>query len=354
MLKTTPRKRRPGQASTSPTLEDVAQLAKVSTATVSRCLNDPSRVSEATRKLVMEAVNKLGYAPNFGGRALAVKRTDTFGAIIPTMENAIFARGLQAFQEELEKNGITLLVSSSSYSPELEEKQIRALIARGADALLLIGHERTPQSYAMLDNMQIPHVIAWSLGESSGRTSVGFDNRKAMRSLTAEVLQLGHRNLAFISAPRAGNDRARDRCLGVLDAMAEHGLDPGSLTILETPYSISNGATAFETLLDAKDRPTAILCGNDVLAAGALMRAREKGLRVPQDVSITGFDDIEIAQILSPGLTTVHVPHRKMGHLAASTLIGMRNGDVDATQTADTELDVRISWRDSLGPVPNP
>ncbi|KIC43396.1 LacI family transcriptional regulator [Ruegeria sp. ANG-R] len=332
-------------------MEDVAQRAGVSTATVSRCLNAPERVSEATRKQVLEAVNLLGYAPNFGARALAAKRTDTFGAIIPTMENAIFARGLQAFQEELEQNGITLLVSSSSYSPQLEEKQIRALIARGADALLLIGHDRTPQSYALLESKGIPHVIAWSIDHSIPRTSIGFDNRKAMRMLAEEILKLGHRELAVISAPQDGNDRARERCQGVIDALIQYDLNPADLPIIETPYSISNGADAFQTLFQSRNRPTAVLCGNDVLAAGALSRARELGLRVPEDISITGFDDIEIAQIVSPGLTTVHVPHRKMGMHAARLLVAMRNGEYGETPAESLELPATITWRDSLGPV---
>lgn len=346
------RKQRFERENPTPTLEDVAQKAGVSTATVSRCLNNPERVSETTRKQVLEAVNLLGYAPNFGARALAAKRTDTFGAIIPTMENAIFARGLQAFQEELEKNGITLLVSSSSYSPELEEKQIRALIARGADALLLIGHDRTPQSYTLLESKGIPHVIAWSIDHKIPRTSIGFDNRQAMKMLAEEVLKLGHRDLAVISAPRDGNDRARERCQGVIDALIQYDLNPADMPIIETPYSISNGAEAFQRLTKTSIKPTAVLCGNDVLATGALSRARELGLRVPDDISITGFDDIEIAQIVSPGLTTVHVPHKKMGIHAARLLVAMRNGEYGETPADSIELPATITWRDSLGTGP--
>ena len=126
----------PDTAQAIPTLEDVAAQSGVSTATVSRCLNSPGQVSKSTRERVMQAVSDLGYAPNFGARALAAKRTNTFGAIIPTMENAIFARGLQAFQDELREHGVTLLVASSSYSPDQEEEQIRSLVTRGADALL--------------------------------------------------------------------------------------------------------------------------------------------------------------------------------------------------------------------------
>src|SRR6056297_823251 len=258
----------------APTLWDVAARAGVSTATVSRALNAPGQVSETTRARVMEAVADLGYAPNFGARALAAKRTNTFGAVIPTMDNAIFARGLQAFQDRLREDGVTLLVASSSYKPEQEEEQIRALIARGAEALLLIGHDRTPAAYALLDRQRIPSLVAWAWDEAAPRPCVGFDNRDAMRAL-------GHRRLAYITADRQGNDRARARFEGVRDAMAAAGLDANALRIEETPYSIANGAAAFARLMQARPHPTAVLCGNDVLAAGALTQARADGIAVP-------------------------------------------------------------------------
>ena len=332
-----------------PTLEDVATRAGVSTATVSRCLNSPERVSKSTRERVTAAVDALGYTPNFGARALAAKRTNIFGAIIPTMENAIFARGLQAFEDELARNGITLLVASSSYNPDLEEEQIRTLVARGADALLLVGQDRSPEIYSFLENRRIPYVVTWSVGAESGPASVGFDNRKAMSALAREILRLGHRDLAMITAPRAGNDRARERWEGVVNAMKAGGLNPEDLRLIETPYSIASGAQAFEALMAAPQPPTAILCGNDVLAAGALMMAAKLGINVPGDVSITGFDDIDIAEIVTPSLTTIHVPHRKMGMRAAQALLALRNQE---SHTKRIELEADIKWRNSLGPRP--
>ncbi len=137
---------------TVPTLEDVAQLANVSTATVSRCMNSPDRVQKQTRERVLDAVRELGYYPNFGARALMAKSTNTIGAIIPTMENAVFARGIQAFQETLREKGVTLFIASFSYQEELEAEQIRTLTARGADGLLLIGHHRSDDVYRFLSN----------------------------------------------------------------------------------------------------------------------------------------------------------------------------------------------------------
>ncbi|MGI9369412.1 MAG: LacI family DNA-binding transcriptional regulator [Ruegeria sp.] len=307
----------------APTLEDVASKAGVSTATVSRCLNEPERVLEATRKRVMAAVDALGYTPNFAARVMAAKRTFTIGAIIPTMENSIFAWGLQAFQEEIHKRGYTLLVSSSAYKPKVEEEQIRNLVARGADGLLLIGHDRDPGIYDYLDRQNVPVLVAWSFIPGKRSPSIGFDNRQAMRALADKVIQLGHRRIAMISGICQGNDRARLRIEGVRDAIRENGISDDTLPIVETSYEIENGSDAFARLMSQDPRPTAVLCGNDVLAVGAIRQARKMGIRVPEDVSITGFDDIELARIVSPALTTVHVPHREMGRMAALELTEM-------------------------------
>ncbi|MEM1374618.1 MAG: LacI family DNA-binding transcriptional regulator [Pseudomonadota bacterium] len=332
-----------------PTLADVAQKAGVSTATVSRCLNSPDRVVEETRKRVMAAVRELGYAPNFGAQALAAKQTNTVGAVIPTMENAVFARGLQAFQQELGRHGKTLLVASSSYDAALEDEQIRALVARGADALLLIGYDRSRELYEFLDKRGVPTLVSWSCSETEARAAMGFDNRLSMLRLAREVLKLGHRHIACLSAPLSTNDRARGRVQGIRNALAEFGLPPNTLPVFETPYGIDTGTAAFKALVEKHPGTTAIMCVNDVLALGALRGARERGLSVPNDISVTGFDDIEIALLAEPPLTTVHVPHRDMGQRAARMLLDMLR---DGTKGARVALPTEIMMRGSLGPVP--
>ena len=316
-----------GNAPRIPKLADVAKSAGVSTATVSRCLNSPDRVIAETREKVLNAVRELGYAPNFNARALAARRSNTFGAVIPTMENAIFARGLQAFQEELHANGITLLVASSQYQAKIEEEQIQTLVTRGADAVLLIGFDRMPSIYEFLKKRDVPALVAWAFKPEDANISIGFDNRAAMKELAEKVIGLGHQKIAVISAYQNNNDRARERVEGIRGAMLDNGLDPSTLQVFETSYSIDKGSDAFTELSKAEDRPTVVMCGNDVLAVGALRAAHQLGLRVPQDVSITGFDDIELASVANPALTTVHVPHRKMGREAARMLLKMASGD---------------------------
>lgn len=329
----------------APTLDDVAKMAGVSTATVSRCLNTPDRVVEATRVKVMAAVNALGYTPNFAARVMAAKRTFTVGAIIPTMENAIFAQGLQAFQEELHASGYTLLVASSAYKPELEEEQIRALVARGADGLLLIGHDRADAVYDYLEQQSIPALVAWSYLPTARVPSIGFDNYAAMFALTQHVIQSGHTRIAMISSFCADNDRARLRVDGLKDACAQNGLDASAIRVVETQYGIETGAAAFAELMAQDPRPTAVLCGNDVLAVGALQQAKKMGLSVPTDVAVTGFDDIELAGIVSPALTTVRVPHRDMGIQAARALVEMVE---NTSPGVSVKLQTSLCLRESL------
>lgn len=336
-------------AHSKPTLMDVAAKAGVSTATVSRCLNFPDQVTEKTRQKITRTINELGYSPNFGARAMAANKTHTIGAVIPTMENAFFARGLQAFQEELMTFGYTLLVASSNYRADVEAEQIKSLVARGADGLLLIGHQRDRDIYKFLETQKTPVLVSWAFDPTQPRYSVGFNNRTAMQKMAQEVLSQGHKRLAFVGPEAKSNDRVRARLDGVKDAILAKGLDPEGLFVIETPYGIENGAKAFTTLMQNSQRATAVLCANDVLAAGALRAARTSGLCVPRDVSIIGFDDIELSRVVHPTLTTVHVPHQNMGRQAAQVLVGMVDG---VAPDQSLELPVEIVLRESLGPAP--
>ena len=331
-----------------PTLQDVADLAAVSTATVSRCLNNSGHVTEKTRLKVQQAIQTLGYSPNFGAQALAAKRTNTIGAIIPTMENAIFARGMQAFQETLAENGLTLIIASCSYRPELEEEQIRSLVARGADALLLIGQSRPAATYQFLARRNIPYVLAWAHKKDSQHCYIGFDNQAAAQTITRQVLELGHRNLGVIVGLTRNNDRARDRITGIEHAIADYGAQTAQLQVIEAEYTFQEGAKALDQLLANPTPPTAVICGNDVLAVGAVKRAKQLGLAVPEDLSITGFADIEVSELIDPELTTVHVPHREMGIAAAKSLIAMLKTQ---TPVESHLLETRIVNRQSLGPA---
>jgi LacI family transcriptional regulator len=167
-----------------------------------------------------------------------------------------------------------------------------------------------------------------------------------MQRLANHVIELGHHKIAVISGVTNGNDRAMQRLEGIRDALREHGLDAEDLKIIETPYDVQNGEDAFDELMLADVRPSVVMCGNDVLAVGAQRRAQEIGLRVPEDISITGFDDIELARIMVPALTTVHVPHREMGRKAAIELVNIVEKN---SVGASLELNAPIEIRGTLG-----
>ena len=356
-----------GDRPESPTLEHVAARAGVSTATVSRAINQPDKVVASTRTRIQNAIEELGYTPHFGARFLASSRSNTVGAIIPTMANAMFAGGLQAFQEELAKSGYTLLVASSGYDAESEFQQIESLTANGADGLLLIGASRPSRSIEFLQRRKIPFVLSWCSSQQlidKGEQPplqmplvAGFDNTKASYQLTREIIKKGHRKIAMIAGDCSNNDRARARVAGVKQAIDEHPstVDPDGtkknddsaelLQVIETEYSLENGGQAFAALMASARKPTVIVCGNDVLAAGAIVRARTLGIAVPEDVSITGFDDIALASAVTPALTTVSVPQEAMGRAAARLLLQ----SIETVNTpANVELTTNIVYRDSL------
>ncbi|MGR3515099.1 MAG: LacI family DNA-binding transcriptional regulator [Paracoccaceae bacterium] len=327
--------------SRTPTLEDVAAAAGVSTATVSRCLNTPDKVVEGTRRRVMEAIEALGYAPNFSARALVAKRTQTIGAVIPTMENAFFAEGIQAFQSVCQAQDHMLLIASTGYDPEVEAAAIRTLAARGVDGLLLIGFDRAPETYAFLDTQAIPAVVSWAHDPKGPVPSVGFDNAAGMQALASHALTFGHRHVAVISATQQGNDRARGRVAGVQNALSQAGLTPAH--VVETTYGIPEGGEAFDRVMQDAPETTLVLCGNDVLAAGAIRQAQARGVDVPGRISITGFDDLGLTRLVDPALTTVRVPHRAMGEAAANALLALVAGEDVESHLLATELCLRDS-----------
>ncbi|MEM9232149.1 MAG: LacI family DNA-binding transcriptional regulator [Pseudomonadota bacterium] len=332
-----------------PTLDDVAALAGVSTATVSRTLNFPEKVREGTRIQVTKAVRELGYSPHFGARYLASNRTNTVGAVIPTMENSIFAYALQTVQEALADNGITLLVATSQYNHAQEEEQIRTLISRGVDGMVLIGQKRSESVYSALRMRELPYVLMWLHRQGSPHASVGFDNFRAAQAVAARVLKLGHRRICMIAGHTQGNDRAAERVAGVRAELVAAGLPLEPPFYTETDYNFEDSAQAARKVLALEPRPTALICGNDVIAVGVVQAARQMSLRLPDELSIVGFDDIDLAQVMDPPLTTVRVPHRRMGAETAKMLLQLIRGEAGPRSV---EFEAPVVERASLGPAP--
>lgn len=343
------RKRRP--ASGAVTLGDVARAAGVSPATVSRVLNGRARVGEVMRVSVEEAARRLGYTPHAAARALASRRSRIVGAVVPTLENPSFARGVEALQRRLAEHGFTLLLSSCGYSPARELEQVRALAAHGVDGLMLVGAVHDPRLYPFLREKNIAFVNGWVASDDPSVASVGFDNVDAGYRVARYLLELGHREIGVIAGTGASNDRARDRVAGIRRAMAEHGLALPRERLLECPYSIVDGQAALRALLAGAPRPTAVICGNDLLAFGALIECQNTGVAVPEALSLVGYDDLDFAARLKPSLTTVRVPVEEIGSRAADYLLAVMAGEA-APPAIEVELSLIV--RDSTAPPPSP
>lgn len=331
------------------TLTDVARAARVSIATASRALSLPEKVKPATLARIEGAIERLGYVANGSARALASRRSHTVGALIPTLDNPSFANTVHALQRTLGEAGYTLLVACHESDPLAERRLARALIERGVDGLMLLGAQHDPELYLLIDRHHIPYVLSWALDENGRHPCIGFDNHLAAISLTEHLLQLGHTEFAMISGTTANNERARERAAGVRAAFQRRGIGLPPGRYVEKPYTLQSGRDGLVEVLRHAPRPTAVICGNDVLAIGAIAECAAMGLRVPDEVSVTGFDDMEIAAMLQPGLTTMHFPTGEMGELAARHLLqAIAGGQLPLHQ----ELPVRLVVRGTTAPPP--
>lgn len=334
----------------SPTIADVAERAEVSTATVSRCINQPDKVKPIVRERITKAINALGYVPSGAARALASRRTHTIGAIVPTIDNSIFSEAIQHLQSGLTKANYTLLLANSAYSLTEELREVKSLLSRGIDGIVLVGEMHHPKVHAAIEQQGIPYVNLWTYSPNSKYSCIGFDHLKAGKQLAEHLLDLGHTKFGIISGFQETNDRALLRFKGIQETLKSVGLEIPESRIIECRFSVSKANASLHELLDRHPEITAICCGNDVLAIGALSGARERGIKVPEQLSITGFDNMEIIPFLSPALTTVNSPSRRMGTQAADYIIKqIQNKSLDIERT---ELTAELIVRETTGPAP--
>ncbi len=329
-------------------LADVAALAGVSPGTVSRALGRPEMISESTRQRVLAAVDRLGYVANGAARALAMRKTFTVGALVPRFGGSSFPTLVQALESSLAAEGLTLLLSAPDHARATDPRILHALIERGVDALALLGAEQPPQVFALLAAHRIPFVLLWAEGSVQG-TCVGFSEQAAAALVVDHLADLGHRRIGFIGGRTADNERARRRFRGLLEAVARRGLTLVPGATIETDYGFREGFDATQALLAGGAPITALVCGNDYLAGGVLAALDQAGIVVPASMSVASFNDNDFAAYLHPPLTTVHVPIREIGEVAARHLIDRLRG---ASPAAPDPLPVTLRVRDSTGPAP--
>ncbi len=341
-------RRRVRKTSTSTVkLEDVARLAQVSTASVSRTLNTPHLVSPQLRERVMKAVAELNWVPNGPAKALASLRTRTVGALIPTLGHMNFATLVERMQRDLGEARYTLLIGCVGNSAELRLQQGSKMIEQGVEFLVLVGEAQPPALFEMLSSRNVAYAITYTSGKQGTHTAIGYDNYAAACRVTEHLLELGHRDFAMMRQPDEMNDRIQQRVAGATDTLAKAGLAIRPQHLAQGDgRTIASGRACFSRIMAASGdlRPTALICTNDYLASGALIEANAENLRVPEELSVTGFDDTDMSAHLDPPLTTIRVPSEQMGAaLAAYILRLLEDGVVEVPPPMDAELIVRAS-----------
>ncbi len=304
------------------TIVDVAKQSGFSKSTVSRVLRGSSEISEEARQSVLDAVRELGYQPNMLAGGLRTRRTYSIALIIPDIANPFFPEIARGAQKAADPGGYSILLANSDWS-ERRELEFLALARRNRlDGILINPASVSAQA---LHQVGCPVVILGSRDAYSAFDSVGSDTPAALRQVVDHLVGLGHRRVAIICGP-ADNPAAHKREAAFREHMAAHGLQVSDDVVAYDEFSQSGGSAATRRLIQLPVRPTALVCGNDLLAIGALAALHEAGLSIPGDVAVVGIDNIDASAVTHPPLTTVDKPKFRMGEEAAGLLIARIEG----------------------------
>ena len=321
----------------------IAKLAGVSTATVSRVLNNPSQVKAATRDKVIAAVNKAGYRPNAAAKALATNRSRTIAAVIPTLQHSIFASFMNALEDQLANAGYSLVIATHGFDYENEYQRCNDVLKMGAEALIVSGAEHNDKFFDLLKTTNIPCVCTSIYQSDFPIPTIGYDNRLLAERAIEIIAENGHKRICVVHSDYQSNDRMALRVEGVLTAAKKY--QEVEVNLLQTELGVKGGVAAAKQLLSADNLPDACLCCADVFAMGVLFEAQRKNINVPTELSIMGFEDLDWASQCEPGLTTVALPSHELAIATASSLIGFLDNNEPLEHTL---LNGRIVKRGSM------
>ena len=317
-------------------MEDVAKLAQVSLITVSRVINQPTKVAITTRKRVEQAIESVGYVPNLVAGSLASSKSKIVAALVPTLDRSVFSGTIRGLSERLAREGYQLLLGSTGYSPQVEEQLVRTFLGRRVDALVLTGMSHTAHTRKMVKDTGIPLVEIWEIGARAIDMVVGFSNRHAGEAMGDYFISQGHRVLGFVGGHEP---RSEARLQGFQQAAQRGRRIVVKPLLLTEGSSYAAGREALGRLLSTRPKPNAIFFSNDALAVGALMECQRRGIRVPHDLAIAGFANLDIAEEIVPALTTVQVEAAAIGTRAADMILQRLSGNT----LSETRVDLGFS-----------
>jgi len=346
-----------------PTIADVAARAGVGSITVSRALRDTSLVSDVLREKIDAAVRELGYVPNLSARALASTRSDVVGVLVPSLTQHIFADVLRGIYDGIGKTRLNIQVGNTRYDLDEEDRLLAELLRYKPAGLIVSGIDQSPAGRAMLERANCPVIQIMDLSDDPVNKIIGFSHHNAAKAMTQHLIESGYRRIGFLSGWM--NSRSKGRLSGYVEALEEAGLfDPaltnaaGDLGALAArgswdKHQYSTPVMGRELLADLWRRAPdmdAVFCNNDVLALGALFECHARGISVPGDFGIAGFNDEDFMEAASPALSSVRTHRWKVGHDAVVALRRQLDGEPDGERVVDVGFDiVKRASTDRLG-----
>lgn len=333
------------------TLSDVARAAGVSPVTVSRAIRQPVMVSEALRQRVAAAVVELNYIPNHLASALASTRTHIVGVIVPSLTNGVFDDYVSAIEDVLQPAGFQVLVLNVHYSELEEERAIQTLMGYHPEAMIVTGVDQTERSRRLLRDAGVPVVQTMDVTEEPIDLNIGLDHGEAGAAAVRYLHDLGHRKIAHLTA--RGDPRARRRHAGYLRQMRSLGLPTAGLVqSLPRISNVEMGGELFSKVVGGVPDVTAVFTCNDDLALGTLFECQRRRLRVPEDIAIVGFNDLDFCVASVPPLTSVSTGRQQMGNWAARSILEIIRGSGERPVQRSVDVGFRIMARGSSAPRP--
>lgn len=341
---------RPGRRR-SPNIAQVAALAGVSTATVSRALTMPGRVNAATRERVLEVIRQSGYTPNVAARSLRAARSMMVLVAVPNFITPFFSQLLIGMDEALMQHGYGMLIGNLHAGADREAQLVDLVLAGQADGVVLLNGLMLKGTGHRLAAADIPMVAISTPPEDPCAASVLVAEREGAAMALEHLLSLGHRRLGYLAGP-VGNYVDGERWVGFRDAAARAGIPERAIARYQGNYHLPSGVPAAEQFLASPDRPSAIFAASDMMAIGFMRTVQAAGLQVPRDVSVVGFDGVEFADYCQPMLTTLRQPREEMGRAAAELLVRLIRGEELGAEARRIRLPVTLRISGSTGPAP--
>lgn len=301
-------------------IHDVAKLANVSIATVSRVTSNKEGVNEDTKARVIKAMAELGYRPNSAARTLRMSKSNIIIVLMVNIKNSFYSEFIRGIEEVARAAGYYILIGSTGGDPEKEAEYIDLVQASRVDGVILTTAGVLDDQTIEKINKTSPIVLTFDYVPSKKIPSISIDNESASRKVTNHLIGLGHTRIAHITG-NMGRLQSQTRLHGYKQALSQHSIPVDEALIQEGGYLFKDGYEAAKKLLSFDHLPTAIYGSNDNVAIGALKAILEAGLRVPEDIAIVGFDDVDIASFMTPGLTTIHQPRYEIGQRAMGLLL---------------------------------